>query len=257
MTEEGKENKLEIEIEGEKKAYGPEDIQNLVAQQAEATKKTQKVAAISAILEKHGMDAEEYLQQTEGAFHVLNKLVDAGMIDEEGNVLDKKEPLMEPPPKKSPLPDDETGYGKRLATVEKALQGVTDGLTRTQEETLRTQQLVVANQILSEFPDLAMKDVGQLFALAKGDQTKSLREHAEGLIASKKSEKGKQREEYAKEFGINLKEFDENKLNEQSGDGGAGALYKNKKFKLRKTKDDGDDIVTPRKATEEFFNKNL
>lgn len=251
---------IEVEINGEKQTYDADKIKDLVAQQSSATQKTQAVSAITGILEKHNLSAEDYLQQTEGAFRVLNQLVDKGLIDEEGNILDK-----------TPVKDKDKDLdlnlnmnqnnqvpevvNKRFEAIEKAIKGLPEGMSNLQGEMAKTQRLIIADKVQAEYPDLSVNDVTRLFALAKSDPTKSLKQHAEAMVETKKATKAAEREEYAKEFGVNLKEFDANRLNEQDGSGGAGAMIVGKKLKLRKSKTDGDDVMTPLEATREFFNK--
>lgn len=258
-----------IEVDG--KDYSVEDVQNLVKQGAAATQKTQEVAGILAAAEKYGVDIETYLGQAEGAFGVMSQLITDKVIDEKGSIIKKKE---EKPTgdklegdvdleKLFNLPGADTkgmkGEEKMEAIVAKvlgpqldAMKVLTDrvaAVDKTQGDMIR---LNLEEKVMSKFPNLKPNDVSQVFGRAMDDRSKNLWDHAEAASKAKASDVSALREEHAKEFGVNIKEFDENKLREQGAEGGAGAFFKGKKFSFDTKKGD-EDTVNPAKAANEFI----
>ena len=258
-----------IEVDG--KDYSVEDVQNLVKQGASATQKMQEVAGIKAAAEKYGVDVETYLGQAEGAFGVMSQLINDKVIDEQGNTIKKagKEPTDTEPrgdvdfEKLFNLPAGDTkglaGIDKVAAIVAKALEPQLAGMKelgdkvaavdKTQGDMIR---LNLEEKVIGKFPNLKSDDVSRVFGSAMQDKSKSLWEHAETVSKAKASDVSSLREEHAKEFGINLGKFDENKLKEQEAGGGAGVLFKGKKFSFN-AKHGDKDSVTPAKAAAEYI----
>ena len=229
-----------IEVEG--KSYSAEDVQNLVKMQASATQTMQEVAEIKAAAEKYGVDVETYLGQAEGAFGVMSQLIADKVINlpaGEGKApagIDKIAAIVAKA--LGPQLESIEELGKRVAAVDK-----------TQGDMIR---LNLEEKVTTKFPNLKPNDISQVFGAAMQDRTKSLWEHAEAASKAKASSVSSLREEHAKEFGIDLSKFDENKLKEQKAGGGAGVLFEGKKFSFNPKKGDKDS-VTPAKAAAEYI----
>lgn len=261
-----------ITVDG--KDYSEEDVQNLIKQGAAATQKTQEVAGILAAAEKYGVDPETYLAQAEGAFGVMSDLITNKVIDEKGNIL-KKEVKTET--KTDTSTGDEgldklfgistggasglKGADKIAEIVAKALGPQLEGMKKLGEKVAavdKTQgdmiRLNLEEKVMTKFPNLKPNDVSQVFGRAMEDRSKSLWDHAEDLSKVKATELGVLREAHAKEFGIDLTKFDENKLKEQKAGGGAGVLFQGKKFKFDPKSGD-EDSVSPAEATKEYISR--
>ena len=258
-----------IQVDG--KDYSVEDVQNLVKQGVSATQKTQEVAGILAAAEKYGVDIETYLGQAEGAFGVMSQLIADKVIDEKGSII-KKEPVkstgddLKGDDDLAKLlnlstgdPSKLTGEEKIGAIVAKALEPQLEGIKKLGERVAavdKTQgdmiRLSLEEKVMSKFPNLKPNDVSQVFGKAMDDRTKSLWDHAEAVSKERAVTIGALREEHAKEFGVNIEEFDENKLREQEAGGGAGVFFKGKKFSFDKK---GEDVVDPSKAANEYIEK--
>jgi len=266
-SDDGSKDAGKIQVDG--KDYSVEDVQNLIKQGASATQKTQEVAGILAAAEKYGVDIETYLGQAEGAFGVMSQLIADKVIDEKGNIVKKKE---EKPAGEKSEGDNElikllnlstegtsklTGEEKIASIVAKALEPQLEDMKKLGERVTavdKTQgdmiRLSLEEKIMSKFSNLKPSDVSQVFGSAMQDRSKSLWEHAEAASKERAVAIGALREEHAKEFGVNLEKFDENKLREQGAEGGAGTFFKGKTFSFDKK---GDDIVDPSKAANEFI----
>lgn len=244
---------ITIEIDGQQVTKSAEDIKNLIAQQASATQKTQSVAAVLQTAEKYGLSPEDLVQQADGAFAVMSDLIERGIIDNKGAIIAKKADHAAPViPKDPAIPKDQTGMGTRLDLIEKSLAmlpGRLDTIERDQTHMIR---MDLQRNIQAKHVNLSDDDISKLFSTAMNDRSKTIWQHAESLSGTKNAGVADLRKQHAAEFGINLDDFDANKLNEKDAGGGAGAIFKGKKFSFKKT----DESVSPRQATMEFF-KNV
>ena len=252
--------------------YSAEDIQNLVKQQAAATQKTQEVAAVLAAAEKYGVDPETYIAQAEGAFGVMSQLITDKVIDEKGNIIKAQVPGNEDKTGDEGelakllglaggAPKSVAGADKIAAIVAKALEPQLEGMKKLGERVAavdKTQgdmiRLNLEEKVMSKFPNLKSNEVAQVFGRAMEDRSKSLWEHAEDVSKAKATDISSLREAHAKEFGIDLTKFDENKLNEQEAGGGAGVLFAKKKFKFDARSGD-EDAISPAKAAREYIER--
>lgn len=271
--ESGKETNVAGKIEVDGKEYSAEDVQNLVKLGASATTKMQEVAGIKAAAEKYGVDTETYLGQAEGAFGVMSELIASKVIDEKGNVLKvegkEKESEGGKPGGESDLDKlfnltsggtgELKGVDKVAAIVAKALEPQLEGIKKLGEKVStidKTQgdmiRLSLEEKVMTKFPNLKATDVSQVFGSAMNDKSKTLWEHAEAASKVRATDLGSLREEHAKEFGVDLSKFDENKLKEQEAGGGAGVLFKGKKFNFNPKKGDTES-VTPMQAANEYL----
>ena len=251
--------KIEIEIDGKKQSFDAEAVTNLVAQQAGATQKTQEVKEIVDAAAKYNLTPVEYIQQTEGAFAVISKLVDSKIIDDQGNVVEKKKEKED-----ELLPGDKllvkplVGEERTNAIVADALKSVVDplkeGMKILQEDNTKLIRAQLEMQVQGKHPTLSRDDISDLLVVASQDGKKSLMDHAQEMVERKKVGKAESRAEYAKEFSINLEEFDANKLREDDPGGGAAALYEGKKFSFdsrgKHSKD--KNVVSPKIASHGF-----
>ena len=258
-----------IQVDG--KDYSVEDVQNLVKQGVSATQKTQEVAGILAAAEKYGVDIDTYLGQAEGAFGVMSQLIADKVIDEKGTII-KQEPVKSTGDHSDEemnldklfnlSPEDTKGLAgadKVAAIVAKALGPQLEGIKKLSEKVAavdKTQgdmiRLSLEEKVVSKFPNLKPNDVSQVFGSAMQDRSKSLWEHAEAASEAKAGDVSSLREEHAKEFGVDLSKFYEYKLREQEAGGGAGVLFKGKKFSFNARKGDAE-TVSPAKAAAEYI----
>lgn len=250
---------IELEIDGEKKTFSPEDVTNLLAQQAGATKATQAAAAIVDAAKKYNMTPEEYVGHSEGAFSTLTKLNEDGIVDETGKIVTKKEPEGDPDkviPKTTPA--DKTIASAKLRELEttvKGLAGITDRVSAVEEDVAGVLRGGIQEKILKEYPVLNKEDVSKIFGSAMADRNKTVWDHAKDAAEAKKVSDATTRAHYAKEFGVkDLAKFDANKLLEQDGNAGASAVVVGKKISF-KAKPGDPNSITPRQATTEFLKR--
>ena len=247
------------------KTYTPEEIQGIIQTQTTLKTQLEGLAPVREALTRYELKPEELVEQASGAFAMLNQLVEEGLIDETGKV--KKSQAGDPPkvppvvpgvtPEPKPADPKASDPGtqallSKITLLETALGNVTKSLTeidRTQSSLLRTN---IEKDLKAQYPALDSEDVSKVLVIASKDRKKDIFAHAKEMSEKKTQSLAALREAHAKEFGIDLKEFDANKLNEPGADKGAAGMFKGKSFSF---KGKGKDSVSPRQAAMEFLRK--
>jgi hypothetical protein len=247
-------NHITIEVDGESKSFSPDDIQNLVSQQAAATQKTQQVSAVLKACNKFDMNPEVFVGQAEGAFDVIANLIDAGVVDEQGNIIQK-----EVQPKRTDVSFGDTNRGvidtssedKMLGVINKVLEPLAKKFEALEKDQMQLTRLRVNDTISGKFDNLDERDMSEIFATAGADKTKTLMQHAGIFSEKKKGNLLEQKKALAKELGVDYDEFTANALREQGSDGGAAGFLKDKKISFKK----GKDSLSPKAAMADFLKR--
>jgi hypothetical protein len=252
-------------------------VGKLVGEHSELKGKFEKVEENSAKLKvvqefmgKYNLDPEGLVANADGAFALVSKLIEEGVIDASGKILVKKGGELKEPDKHRDSGDLDldallkgdtkglTGDAKLAAIVAKAIEPTMKNLGRTIDEITTVQTGMLRNQwenrILKDYPNLTTDDVRKVFSEAAVKPKMGLLEIAKGISDTKSTEGEALRKKHAAEFGINLEEFDANKLGEKGSAGGAAVMFQGKGFTLSKRRV-GKDLLDPSKATKEYFRK--
>jgi hypothetical protein len=260
------------------KEYTPEELQSAI-QKSESAKgleeRLQGYSKVDEFTAKFGTDVEGLLENADGAFTLVSKLIDEGIIDSTGKVIVKKEPVKGKVPGDTPPPPEGDdllsallkgdskglkGAEKLEAIVAKAIEPHLVKLGKQVEEVVGVQTGILRQQwqekIQGKYPDLDDDDVARVFRMASENSKLTLWDCAEKVNSKKSEVLGGLRKKHAQEFGINLEEFDQNKLKEAQGGegGGAAVMFQGKKFSLSKRRAD-KDTVDPRDATIAYLKK--
>ena len=228
-----------------------------------------KLKVVQDFMGRIGLSPDELIQNADGAFTLISKLVEDGIIDPSGKVLIKKGTGGESLPKKKDMDDLETllkedskgltGEAKVAALVNRALESTLKPFAKTLDEITTVQTGMLRNQweqrILKEYPNLSTEDVRKVFGEAAGKPKLGILEIAKSVSDAKSKDEATLRATHAKEFGVDLKAFDENKLLEKGPEGGAGVMFKGKTFTLSKRRESLPGFVDPTKATREYLKK--
>jgi len=253
----GAEGKLAIELDGQVHELSAEDVAAMLKERSTVTQQGQKVASILKAAERYGVEPDELVTQAEGAFGKLTELIELGILDKDGNVVQQKvrddnRQAIEPPvvpPRWSARAESTPSEEKFLETVKKALEPLQEEVEMLKQDQARMIRLDVERELKAQYPELGDEDIARVFARSR-DRSKSIWDHAKELAEGKRSMEEQMREEFAKEFGIDLKEWQErNKLKEQDAKAVSTGLLGNRKPSFKK----GEGRISPAKATEELF----
>ncbi len=274
MSEEGKKDetggkdKAPVQIEVDGKVYGVKEIQDLKAQQASATQKTQKVASILKAVERYDTDVDTFLAQSENAFGILGDLTSKGVIDEQGRQI-------APPAKQKEeinAYDEDFGNEKpakpnydtresdqRMDTVMRALSSLTDEIGAIKKETGKLTKVQLYATVKDKFPDMEQKDITMALNKARADDSKDFLGHAEDIRTDKaaylKALKDQVLDEVSKEHGLDFNKLSEKKALKEQGPDGAGAMFGKKEFSFSPSKD--GETMTPMEATAKYFDSAM
>lgn len=249
-------NSITVDVGGESKSFSSNDIQNLVSQQASATQKTQQVSAVMKACDKFDMNPETFVSQSEGAFSVISNLIDAGVVDDQGNIINKQASSKNDisfgndskvPANKASGSSDE----RLLSVVNRVLEPLTKKFETLEKDQMNLTRLRVNDSIRGNYGNLEDRDISEVFAAASSDKTKTIMQHAEFFSNQKNSAAIEQKRVIAKELGINYDEFTANALREQGAEGGAAGLFKDKTISFKK----GKESLSPKAAMAEFFKR--
>jgi len=260
---------IDVDIDGKQKSFTADDVKNLVSQQASATQKTQDVASIIALAERHKIPVAELAPQIDGLFGRVTELMDKGILDDEGQLIERT------PSNPAPVIPDNTNFGfspepslspivgggaeqaanAALESLKGEMKEMKEGYKKMENSTAMLLEGRIKGKILEANPEFSDRDAAHVLNKAQGDTSKTLEQHIETHKTTKTDYETSQREKFAKEFGIDLPTFNENRLKEQDAKGGGiGGFFKGKKFSFKKG---GEDTVDPRKAMEEALKAKI
>jgi len=265
---------IEVEVDGKKHTIDANRAADLIKQQAAATQRSQQVKPLLDFAEQYNADPKTLVEQATGAFNVLGNLIDAGIIDEEGNPIQKDSD--EGGKRKMRLgqgSDDNSGEdGTSLAVeevlsasakrteeiVSKALGTVGDKVERLEKDNARLVRTIVDMRLEKQFPDLSEEDRSQLMAIAAADKDsgKDLTQHAKELVEKKGQREVEAERRFAEKYGLNLDDIKKaNELKEQSSKGASAFVPKEKGFSWsrRNRGKSKEDTASPLEATKQFL----
>lgn len=245
---------VKITIDGVEKVMTQADVQQLVEKSASVEQKSQDVANVFKVVERYGTDPSTYLENSEAAFKVMDTLISKGVIDNQGQVIEKVvdvKPVEEKVDFRSRT--DKVSEDKITQVVMKALAPTIEKLTGRLDE-LDTgvgsiYRKDLSREVKAKHPELNDEDVSRLFGMASADTSKDLWAHADVIVGIKTELKAEHEAEFAKTHGIDLEEY-RNKLKEQSAEGGASSMFSGKKMQFERGRKGlrDKDAVSPMQA---------
>lgn len=255
--------------------YSAQDVQSMLAQQAEATRVLQEFAEVQRAAQRYGMSPADFTRQAEGSLAAIADLMDKKVIDEQGNLIaqgpaagadddDPFEVLLRgakpEAPKGTPgpggTPAELTGIQRALVQALGEIRGFKKDAIREIEALKRDNAALLKYNLSSKlrqtFPGLEDEEIDVVLERARGDRTKSLADHAKALLDRKTSMRKAAQLELAKQLGIENLDEHLTSLKQQTENGTAAAL-RGRKISFRP----GKDSVSPREATEAFLNAQI
>jgi hypothetical protein len=235
--------------------------------QKTATEASQVAKIVSEAAGKYEMDPGSYIDQAEGAFSIVGRLVQEGIIDQNGEIV-KKTPskgesegddllkgLLDGKKSEGGMARDED---KVSEIVSKAIGGVKEELlgeiANLKKENSQLYRLQLEKDLQSEFTDLNQEEISQAIGKAAYDPKKrGVKFHAEEILKAKGNYRSSVEEEILKKYGIDKEEWERKNELKQQGSEGASALVKGKKLSFKK----GEGTITPQEATRAYFDSAL
>ena len=181
----GNSSQIVVELNGEQKTFTSEEIKGLAGKATEADRLNQQFAPFSKVLTQYGVTPEDYLRNSEGSFALVNQLIEAGVIDDQGNILKKDSSATKVEPKVVNVDLTKSGENKQLDVVLKALKGIGDRIEQLEDGQSGIYRRNIENDVKGKHPNLETEDITRLLAKAKADKSKSFWDHAEAMSKGK------------------------------------------------------------------------
>jgi len=274
----GDSNQIKVDIGGQEKVLTADEVKTLVEKGTRLEQTVGKLSGFQKVLERYGnISPDEYISNSEAALALANSLIEKGIIDETGNIIEKKSTDKEKERSKGLFSDfsaEDSGVTKQMATIVKALSKVTNKIDALEDSQSKIFRRNIERDVRTTYPNLNDEDVSKLLAISQHDRSKSFWDHAKDYSEEKKAMEVQSKQTVAKEVvetlvkvgivpkdKIDLDKFDINSLKEQDPSGGA-PVYEGKKFmfksRMRKLKeDDRKGFTLPAEGMKEMLDKNL
>jgi len=264
---------ITIQIGGEDKQFTTEELATALNKAGELEQTVSGLSGFQKVLTRYGIGAEEYLQNSESALALANVLIEKGVIDQQGNIIEKKAGSEKLPGTGIIPKEGDTGMAKKLGTIEKALLTLGSKMETIEEGQSSLYRRNVAADVKAAHPNLSDSDISKLLAVAARDKSKDFWDHAKSMSDVKTEDTQKQTNAIAKTTietlikagiikgdKIDMEKFDLNTLKEQDPSGGA-PVYEGKKFmfssRKRRLGKDAKDFTTPSESMEELLDQKL
>ena len=228
---------------------------NLAKQQASATQLTQEYAPLKRLCETYGARPEDVALQADALFKKATAWQQEGFLDEDFEIASRQEPPSKSEgtkPEGSKPPSVETISSDQI--TEMAKKAVEDARSPLVQKIQRLEQGIemlsnfhIESKLKEKYPDLEGEDITRILTNARVDPSKNLIQHAEDVVKYKGTKTSEMEKRFAEKYGIDIEKFDENKLKQQSAEGGGLKMFSGKKVVLDNRRA-GEDSVTARDA---------
>lgn len=193
----GKAASVVVEIDGKQHTLTEEALKGLVGKGDEYSRLKDQVTPFQNVLTKYGVDAKDYISNAEASFALANTLIEKGIIDQQGNILEKKAA----PTAVTPITFG--GGGNRDSGADKAildaLAKVTERLDTVESGQSQIWQKTLEADVKAAYSNLNGGDVTKILAKAKADRSKSFWGHAATMSQEKASVEKEEKTGTAKE----------------------------------------------------------
>jgi len=161
-----------------------EEVALAVSKAGELDVTKEQFAGFKKVLTQYGINPEEYLRNSEASFALMNQLISQGVIDEEGNVIEKK--IVDPKLKPTiPVKPADGEPGKASQVVLDALTKIGDRMTTLEDGQSSIYRRNIERDVKALHSNLDSDDVSKLLAKAQADRSKGFWDHAEDAAKEK------------------------------------------------------------------------
>ena len=169
-SEDGSPTQIQITIGDETKVMSAEEVTLAVSKAGELDVTNEQFAGFKKVLLQYGINPEEYLRNSEASFALMNQLIEQGVIDEQGKVIEKKikDGLPVVPPV---VPPDEGKVTKSQQVVLDALTKVGDRMTKLEDGQSNIHRRNINQDVKAVYPNLTDDDISKTLAKAQADRS--------------------------------------------------------------------------------------
>lgn len=196
----GNPTQIQITVGDETKMMSAEEVAQAVekAKQLEAT--NEQFAGFKKVLTQYGIKPEEYLQNSEASFALMNQLISEGVIDEQGNIVEKgkggdKAPVVPP---KTPADGGGSGGDKASQVVLDALTKIGERIDKLEDSQTNIYRRNINRDVKAVHSNLSDDDISKVLAVAQADRSQSFWDHAKAASETKATKEHQERLDHAK-----------------------------------------------------------
>lgn len=184
----GSPTQIKITIGDETKTMSAEEVALAVSKAGELDVTNEQFAGFKKVLVQYGINPEEYLRNSEASFALMNQLIEQGVIDEQGKVVEKK--IGDKLPTKVPVVPDEGKVAKSTQVVLDALTKVGERMTKLEDGQSNIHRRNISRDVKAVYSNLSDDDVSKALAKAQGDRSVDFWDHVKVVSEEKTAKEG-------------------------------------------------------------------
>lgn len=184
----GNPTQIQITIGDETKVMSAEEVVLAVSKAGELDVTNEQFAGFKKVLIQYGINPEEYLRNSEASFALMNQLIEQGVIDEQGKVVEKK--IKDALPVKVPVVPDEGKVTKSQQVVLDALTKVGDRMSKLEDGQSNIYRRNISRDVKAVYSNLTDDDISKSLGKAQGDRSVDFWDHVKAVSEEKTVKEG-------------------------------------------------------------------
>lgn len=184
----GNPTQIQITVGDETKMLSAEEVALAVSKASELDVTNAQFAGFKKVLTQYGINPEEYLRNSEASFALMNQLIEQGVIDDQGKVIEKK--IKDGLPVVPPVVPDEGKVTKSQQVVLDVLTKVGDRITKLEDGQSNIHRRNISRDVKAVYSNLTDDDVSKALAKAQGDRSIDFWDHVKVVSEEKTAKEG-------------------------------------------------------------------
>ena len=186
---------VSLDIDGKQIVLDEATLRDLVGKGEEYGRIKEGITPLLNLAAKYGVTDKEYLANAEASFALANALIEKGIIDQQGNIIEKTTAPSVTLMQKTTEP----GVGKANEVVLAALNKLTERLETLESGQSSMWKRTLEQDVKAQYPNLDPEDVPGILAKSKSDKSKSFWDHAQVVSKEKETRRKESETSAAKE----------------------------------------------------------
>jgi len=192
----GNPTQIQITIGNETKMLSAEEVTTAVRKAGELDVTNEQFAGFKKLLIQYGINPEEYLQNSEASFALMNQLIEQGVIDDQGRVIEKK--IKDVLPVIPVVPGDDRKVTKSQQIIFDALTKVGERMDKLEDGQSNIYRRNISRDVKAVYPNLTDDDISKSLAKAQADRSVDFWDHVKAVSKEKTAKEGQVALDHAK-----------------------------------------------------------
>lgn len=184
----GNPTQIQITVGDETKVLSAEEVALAVSKAGELDVTNEQFAGFKKVLTQYGINPEEYLRNSEASFALMNQLIEQGVIDEQGNVVEKK--IGDRKPVVPPIVPDEGKVTKSQQVVLDTLTKIGERMVKLEDGQSNIHRRNINQDAKAVYPNLTDDDISKSLAKAQADRSVNFWDHVKVVSEEKTTKEG-------------------------------------------------------------------